>query len=332
MPNKFLSILDLQKLNQDDALVPLIDEIIKTSPIMQLVPALVHQGISFKTTVRSDYPQGQFVPNGQGVDTQRGEYALKQFESYNAKLQLQLPVETAELDDRGIDHILGLELQGAAKGIAETIVKAFYYGSIANFGPTGAEDAGPGVISMVTSDRVVNAAGTTAATASSVYLITPGPAGVMQTFGNQEGIVTEGWRQQLLPDSNSRMVDSFYGITRARVGRAVLSKNSIVRAYNVTEDSGKGVTPALLTAMIRKLPAAIQNNLRSNGSFFVMSPRSAAQLENALTPTSNVTSAREITPDAVTLYPDAMFPERFRGIPIYVDDFISDIETIGLGI
>jgi hypothetical protein len=92
-------------------------------------------------------------------------------------------------------------------------------------------------------------------------------------------------------------------------GLKIGSVHSVVRIANLTEDSGKGLTDALLSRAMQIFPASRGPN------YVVMNRRSLGQLQRSRTAT-NPTGA------------PAPFPQEAFGVPIVVTDQINSTETL----
>jgi hypothetical protein len=156
--------------------------------------------------------------------------------------------------------------------------------------------------------QVVDAAGTTAGTGSSVWLLRTGPDDVAAVMkgGNIE------WGESVLTmaQGTNGPYPAYYtpitGWTTVQLG----SIYSVVRICNLTEDSGKGLTDDLISKAIAKIPAGKRSNLLLAGS-----RRSQRQLQDSRTATNPTGEP-------------APMPESAFGIPFIVTDSILDTEAL----
>ena len=186
-------------------------------------------------------------------------------------------------------------------------------------GTTGAGDAAgfTGFRQATTVDAladamVVNAAGTTAATASSVWAVRIAPDGVCGVYKGPSGFeLGETTVQQRVvdPGTDNKTFPTYYTPGFAWMGLQVGSAYDIGRIANVTADSGKGMTDALAYTLLSKFPVGF------GPTHWLMSRRSVAQLRASRTAT-NATGA------------PAPFPTEIEGIPIVVTDAIADTEAL----
>ena len=170
-----------------------------------------------------------------------------------------------------------------------------------------------------TDGQVVNAGGTAAATASSVWLISSTPddrgmalvgAGDPQiSGGNNINFTISPTFQSVVLGANSKSMVANVRDAGAHLGIQVGSKYSIVRIANLTADSGKGLTDALLEDAMALFPSGFQPTV------IAMSRRSRKQLRKSRTTYSPTGSP-------------APNPVDFDGVPIYATDSISDVEAL----
>jgi len=163
---------------------------------------------------------------------------------------------------------------------------------------------------VIANAMTVNAAGTTAGTASSVYLIRTGS-------DLDDAVLISGMNGQLdigetvvaRIDGATGTFPAYYTPISSWLGMQIGGANSCGRIANVTADAGKTLTDALIAQAIEKFPAA------RPPSYLVMNRRSLRQLQASRTATS-ATGA------------PAPFPQEAFGIPIIVTDAIGSTEAL----
>jgi hypothetical protein len=179
----------------------------------------------------------------------------------------------------------------------------------------------------VATGRLLDAAGTTATTASTAWLVKLGGLGAAYIAANQGIMEFSGWKEQSEKDSNGKRMRYMLGDTVAHAGVVVPSQDSCGAIYNLTEDSAKGMTDAKASLLVRKFPVVNKPNPREWAWF--MSRRSAAQLQTSRTPTTaQETSAPRDTTGGNIIAAD-IYPTSCLGIPVYVTDAIRDDLAIG---
>lgn len=159
---------------------------------------------------------------------------------------------------------------------------------------------------------VVNAGGTTAATASSVWGVRIAENGVCGVYKGPNGFEMEETviQQRVVnPGTDNKTLPTYYTPGFAWLGVQVGSAYDIGRIANLTGDSGKGLNDALIYDLLSKYPVG---NLPTH---LLMSRRSLKQLRASRTAT-NATGA------------PAPIPTEVEGIPIVVTDAIADTEAL----
>jgi hypothetical protein len=158
--------------------------------------------------------------------------------------------------------------------------------------------------------QVVNAGGTTASTGASAWLVRSNDDG-----RDVQVITGEGGKLDIGETSEQRIAGAtgFYpGLWTAITGWLGLQMGSIysvVRIANLTEDSGKGLTDALVAKALEKFPAT------RGPSFIAMNRRSLRQLQSSRTATSPTGAP-------------APFPADSHNIPIIVTDQLLSTEAL----
>jgi hypothetical protein len=72
-----LTLLDIAKRTGSDALIGLIEEVIKICPEFRVLPVVERDGIAFLATLRTALPTAAFVNAGTGVALSKRTYAQK---------------------------------------------------------------------------------------------------------------------------------------------------------------------------------------------------------------------------------------------------------------
>lgn len=182
-------------------------------------------------------------------------------------------------------------------------------GSAAGF--AGFRDAG--TINAVADAMVVNAGGTTADTASSVYAIRLGENAVRGVYKGDSPAFELGetsivpWTVN--PGTDNKTFSAYYTPGFAWLGLQVGCAYDLGRICNLTNDSGKGLTDLLLSQLLEKFPIGY------GPTHFIMSRRSRGQLQ------------RSRTTYSPTGQP-APLPTEYEGIPIITSDAVSNTEEL----
>lgn len=196
----------------------------------------------------------------------------------------------------------------------------------------------PGATDFVKS--YVNAGGSTANTASSVYSVVHGPMDCQLVVCNDGGgelfHMEEPIRQHIAPDANAPTATLEYLITQisGHFGVAVSGMNqtpndviptqySVRRLGNLTEDSGKGVTDAKLEQLVLSHgDGIVPDRVYMNGR----SARQWADSRSASTATLFLGMSGDARNNTGSLR--AKRPDNFEGIPVTYTSAITSTEAI----
>lgn len=304
MPDSNITLLDIAKLNAGNPAVPLIIEALPNAPEWGILPARPISDITFPVTVRNSNPIVSFRNSGEGSETVKSGYANKTFNCYYLDGQLQVDVKDAASDKRGSAHVLGLEAQGVITGGMVSIGSQIWDGTDAK--------GFPGARSVVDSSLIIDAAGTTANTGSSAYLIVALPGFMELLVGNEIAPALGDWRIQRIT-ADGKHFDAHVNSFQGHVGCAWYNKYALVRIKNLTADSGKGLTDALISQALELLPSGV------TPTHIFMSRRSRFQLQRSRTPVNT------LIPNSVPMAP---IPTESFGIPIVETGSITNTEAI----
>lgn len=159
---------------------------------------------------------------------------------------------------------------------------------------------------------VVNAGGTTADTASSVYAIRVGEddvVGVLGMEGNFEMGESTIIQKVVDPGTDNKVFPAYYTPGTGYTGLQIGGAYSFGRICNLTEDSGKGLTDDLVADLLEMFPAS------KGPTHLIMNKRSQEQLRKSRTAT-NATGA------------PAPIPSEVFGVPIITTDAILNTEAL----
>jgi len=318
-----LTLLDIVKRNGSDAEVGLVDEAVKAVPevsgksiigakvivLPNIGSARTIKGLNYKTLIRTALPSVSFRDANQGTAGTKGTYENRMVETYI--MNPNWGGDRAVLDkseDGPLAH-MALEAGAHTEAAFQTIGKCFYYGQNATYGDV---KAFPGLLDVYDStNMVVDAGGTTAATASSVWAVKFGPRFVQWVYGANGQFELTDVETRPATDLSGNEFTKYYQELYCYPGLQVSSHLCVGRIKKLTADSGKGLTDALLGSLLSKFNLAFQPDA------FFMSKRSREQLRASRT-TYNATGA------------EAPLPEEFQGIPIVATESIIDTEALTL--
>lgn len=317
MAYSYATMLDIAKSNGSDMVTGLIEENLTSAPEVSVLPARTIAGTSYKTLIRTSYPNVAFRPANAGSEPSKSLYSNRTVECFILDAQLEMDKAVADADDQGPDHILSLEADGAAKQSLIEIGSQVWYG-------TTVDAYGfPGAIEIVDSALVSDAGGSTASTGSSVWGLKLGPKYCQLVFGRGNVLSLEPWRIQTITRS-SKELTAYKSSLLGWVGMQWVNKHAVGRIKDITEDSGKGCTDALIATWLAKFPIGMMPDM------LFMTRRSAAQLQASRTTVINVDggSRSSGTAGRATQTISAPMPIESNGIPITVTDSLTNTEAL----
>lgn len=305
MPNQ--TLLDIAKLNGNDAVVGLIEENLTYAPELSVVPARTIKGTTYSTVIRKSYPPGSFRSANEGVDSGKSEFENKLVQCFIYSSRIEVDKAVASAYEDGVEAWEALESSGVMKQAMIEIGSQFYYGVLVD------AKGFPGLQSIVDAALTEDAGGTTDDTASSVYGVKFGQQDVSFVFGQGTAFDLSDFRDETLVDGNGKKYPGRIADLCSWIGLQAVNKNAICRLKKATEDNGKGVTDAKLAKLLSKVPVG------NRPDRWFMSRRSAYQLQ---------LSRSAISQTAYKAGAFAELPAESQGIPIVVTDSIVDTEPL----
>lgn len=311
-----LTMLDVVKRNNSSKEVGLIEANLAAAPELKLFPARTIKGTSYHTLLRTGLPSVSFTGVNEGVEASKSTYETKLVECFPIRSLVEVDKALVSADN-SLPDLLTTEASGVTEAVLRKIGRQIYYGKSA-----GGDSKGfPGLQDMVSNDMLLNATGTTASTGSSVYFVKFGIKDVELLFGNGSVLTLPPFRDETLTDKNGKKFDGKVSHLTGWAGMQFTNPNSVVRICNLTADTGKGLTDALLSAALAKAPADVSFDV------IFMSRRSRSQLQAARAALVALQSnAKNGTLGGAAAYVPT--PTDFEGIPIIATDSILNTEPI----
>jgi len=318
-----LNFLDLAKANSNDAVGGIIEDLVNVSPELSIFPAsdelLSAPGdLSYETLHRTARPTVAFASAGEGFDASKSELRLVRHECFRFGGRIEAAKHIADNWRRGgAPGYQQFEAKGVAEEAMKTIGKQIYYGV-----STDAKGF-PGLKAFTPfgGTYTYNAAGTTATTASSVYMVKFGEEFCQLMPGvarNGAGLIDlPDFIIESILDANNKKMWGYTSELSSYLGLQIAAPHSVVRICNITADSTKTCTDAKLNAGMRLFPA----NFKPDAIF--MSRRSQQQLQDSRTVTLFGTGTNR--PDQELIAP---LPTVFEGVPIVATDNILNTDAI----
>jgi len=312
------TMLDVAKLNGSDKIVGLIEENLKYAPEAAVFPFRTIQGVSYKTVLRTALPTTGFRNANEGQALTRSEFREELIQTRLFGGPMQIDKAVADADEDGAEAFLTLQASGLMQSALQEIGSQIWYGTAND--PKGFPGlktlTAHGATTLRGDPLSINAGGSAASKASSVYLVKFGPQDITLIGGRSKAWELPEFQIQQAYDSNGAFMAYVTGLT-GWIGLQTANPNSVRRIYNLTDDAGKGLTDALLSQALATFPVG-----QTPDAIF-MSRRSRSQLQASRTVVLQGTGV--LRPDQPAIAP---LPTSFDGIPIYVTESIGDTDAI----
>ena len=302
------TLLDIATLNGTDAAAGLIEEAMQTHPEIAAGYWRTIKGLNYRTKVRTSVPTVAFRNANEGTAVVKSTYINRLVEAMIINPYWECDKAVADASEDGPEAFIAMEAAGILEGTMNALARAFYYGRNATFGD---EKGFPGLVDAVDAAMVLDAAGTTDATASSVWLVKWGVDSVTWVLGQGGELAVSEPRVETIHDDSGNPLTGYVQDLLMRPGLQVANVKKLGRIKKLTADSGKTLTDDRIAAALALWPAGITPDV------MYMSRRSLEQLRLSRTAT-NATGA------------PAPIPTESFGVPIAVTDGIANTETLTL--
>lgn len=307
MPDSYMTSANVVVFNKVDMDLMLSD-VLDQAPLLAVLAARAVRSNTFVYTKKTANPSVGFRDINDGVENTKGTYSQVTNTLKFIDASFALDEAAALVDERGVDHIMAIEAMSHLSQALAEIEEQIFYGT-GNLAAGFSGLANQTNLDGLSDAQVVSAGGTTAATGSSCWLVRTGEEDLQMLWGNQgELTIGERTRVERAGSTTGRfwaLAHSIHGWAGLKIG----SINSAVRIANLTADSGKGLTDALISQALERFPA------NRGPQYIAMNRRSLGQLQRSRTAT-NPTGA------------PAPFPQEAFGVPIVVTDRINSTETL----
>jgi len=267
-------------------------------------------GTTYNTLVTVEDPTVTFVDVNQGADATKIRQEERTTSCFSINPRWGVGLVAAKRQKESIDVLMARQAAGHLRSAWARCATCFYYGRDATFGDA---KGFPGLLAGYDStNRVVDATGTTDSVNTSVWLVKFGPEELQWVWGNNVQMELSDIAERETLDADNKPYTKYHQELVALPGLQFVSQHHVVRIKKINAtDSGKNLTDALIAQAISKFPA----NVFPDVAF--MSRRSLFQLQTSRTAT-NATGA------------PAPIPVESHGVPIAVTDAIVDTETLTL--
>jgi len=319
MADTLSTLNELIRFNSLDVNPAEITDILNKAPVLRALHAMQSSnGTVHKFNVETTAPVIGFRAVNAGAD-------------YTASISTQTSVDLKYIDAKVIEdaaacraYRFGAEAwmnQRTARQLREalfTLEKQFFNGTVGSSADGFLGLADNANYNGASDTLVINAAGTTAATGSSVWFLrsTPDDASVALVGAGDQSLSSPNINftvgeifESVVLGSNSKSMVAMVRDAGGHLGVQIGSKYAVARIANLTEDSGKGLTDTLLARALALFPASDQP------THICMNRRSLRQLQ---------VSRTTYSPTGMP----APRPTEYEGIPIVVTDAITSTETL----
>ena len=310
------TLLDIAKLTGNDKLVGLIEENQSAAPEVMRFPMRTIAGTSFKTGFRTSLPTTGFRTANGGQTPSKSGFSQKLVECFIFGGIIEVDKAVALAHEDGPAAYEMIEASGVAESALRELGSQIWYGtSNESLGFPGAKAFTPfGGTTAVTGDALtVNATGTTATTASSVYAVKFGEKYAQLIGGRGNALTLSDFMDQVLADADGKKYAGRVADMTGWIGLSLQSEHSVRRICNLTADSGKGLTDTLLASLIATFPVGVIPDA------IFASRRSISQLQTARTPLTYSKGEQAKMAD---------YPTEYMGIPIIATDSILNTDAI----
>lgn len=315
-----VTLLDIAKLNGNDGVVGLIEENIKVTPELDLFPMRDPiRGTSYTTVLRTGFPSTGFRDANEGRAPGKSSFRKALIECFIIDAQIRADKAVADAHEGGAAAWQAIEASGVAEAVLRTLGTQIFYGRSADAkGFPGLKAFTPiGATTDYGDDMTINAAGTTASTASSVYAVRFGMQNCQLVPGNGTMLNLGEWRVQSVNDTLGNPYTAYINALGGWIGFQILNQNAVRRICNLTADSGKGLTDSLLASLLNTFPTGMMPDA------IFMSRRSRTQLQ--LSRTVVLQGQGRVRPNQSAIAP---IPTDYDGIPIIATDSILNTDAI----
>lgn len=304
MADAYMSSADIVNFNESDLSIN-ISDVLQDAPMLAALSAFSVDGTVLKYMKKTASAATGFRAANDGRENTTGTYTQVTCSLAIADASFTVDQAIADGFRDGRAALLGLQAADHMASLMSTIEKEIIIGDGGSNGFPSLQDEH----NALSETMVIGAGGTTADTGSSVYAVRSGINDLQVCYG-MNGVISIG-ETSVVPTVGSSTGDfpGYYTPITGWVGLKYGGAYSSGRLCNLTEDSGKGLTDALISQLLAEFPA------NRGPNFLVMNRRSLQQLQASRTATNPTGSP-------------APFPQDAFGVPIIVTDSISSTEAL----
>lgn len=314
-----LTLLDISKLNGNDRVVGLVEENLKFAPELSVFPMRIIKGINYTTGIRTALPTTGFRAGNEGQTPSQSTFKKTLIEAFIFGGQVEVDVAVADAHEDGASALQMIEADGVMQSAMQRLGRQIWDGvSVDSKGFPGVKAFLPAGGTTSAGDALtINATGTTADTASSVYAVCFGEKHAQLIGGLNRAFQLDEFTKQQIVAANGGKLTAYVAGLNAWIGLQLAHENCARRIYNLTAEAGKGLTDSLLAQLLATFPIGY----RPDAIF--MSRRSRTQLQ--ISRTVVLQGNAKVRPDQPTIAP---IPTEYEGIPLIATDSILNTDAI----
>lgn len=315
------TMLDVQRLRNNDVEVGVVQENLAAAPELDVILTRTVPGNSYTTLSVSGQSGGGFRRANEGVALGKSTLEKKLHECflYSHPLRIDKSVQAASTD--GVADAQTIEMSQGVLTLMQKMGRQIFYGTAADsLGFSGFKQFTPKTAVAGSSSIFVDATGTTANGASSIYAARIGLLDAHIVLGGGTAFNFGEWNSQLITDANGKFYMADVASLDALVGLQIARTTSVGRIGNLTAQSGKGATDALIATLMAQFPVGYEP------THFFMSRRSAAQLAASRPRTVYFTPGGNTAGNTAAITDYTV--RDYQGKPIIVTDSIGDTDAI----
>jgi hypothetical protein len=318
-----ISLLDAAKSGSTRAEIALIESVMTYAPELMTFPIEVINDTEFDTLDRHELPATGFTNANEGVAPSKSKFKVRKHQCFIFRGAVNADKAVADAFNlkRGAGRFQAIEADGVGRSAVIEIGKQIFYGidedakgfpGLKAIHTAHAETLGANALSL-------DATGTSANAATSVYAVKFGDTFCKVIFGGKKVLSLPPFKEQSVSDDNGGQYEAYVSNLTSWVGLQCANPFAIGRIYNLTTQAGKGLTDAVLAAYLAKCPVGFKPDA------FFMTRQSQYQLQVSRTVVLQGNGNGDIGSKSGAIAP---VPTEAFGIPIVVTDSILNTEAI----
>jgi len=316
-----LTLAQVAAVTSPNIMGPLIEANTTFAPEWGVVPVKSIPGTSYQTLVRTGLPSVAFQNLGAGVTATKSQFALRKHDMFFKKARVEAVKEIADAWDSqsGVGSYFNVEASGIVRATMQLLGTQMFYGTAAG---TDKGFQGLKAFTPFGGSYTLDATGTTASTASSIYLCWLGLEEEAIAFltGNNTVFQLPPPRLETISvtnaDGTTGNADAYTSQLDGYSGLRIGSPQAVVRICNITAETGKKATDNLIAQALALFPIGYQPNA------IFMSRRSQEQIRVSRSPSSITV----LNGGGISL--SAPPPTDYNGIPFVITDSILNTDAI----